>query len=274
MSSNSRQNNPGPPEALDDAVQRVMSEADEWRRIMSLAAEKSITVYLDIKSPHAYIAMRPSLELARDYRVKVDFRPYTLSYTGLGISTSVKSDKRRRPPSAAADRKARMYYAAAREYTALQRLPFRSPYRLLDSGLAHRVFLFAKHQALEVPFVMSVCLRGWGNGWHDYEIESIDQLRASLADVGGDVAGLEEFVVPDGPADQELAGDRQEADSTGFVGTPHYVFHDRARDRDVGLFGREHLALIRSKLSTEGLARRADVNPEFSHAWRGPDISS
>lgn len=270
MSSNSRQTKPGSPEALDDAVKRVMSEADDWRCIMSLDAEKSITVYLDIKSPHAYIAVRPSLELARDYRVKVDFRPYTLSYTGLGISASVESDKRRRAPSAAADRKARMYYAAAREYTALQHLPLRSPYRLLDSVLAHRVFLFAKHQALEVPFVMSVYLRGWGSGWHDYEIESIDQLRASLADVGGDVAGLEKFVVPGGPADQELARYMQEADSTGFVGTPHYVFHDPEKDREVGLFGREHLALIRSKLSAERLARRADVNPEFSHAWRSP----
>ena len=260
----------GSPEALDDAVRRVMSEADEWRRIMDFAAEKSIIVYLDMKSPHAYIAVRPSLELARDYRVKVDFRPYTLSYTGLGISTSVDSDKARRPPSAAADRKARMYYAAAREYTALQRLPLRSPHRLLDSVLAHRVFLFAKRQALEIPFAMSVYLRGWGSGWRDYELESLDQLRASLAELGADVAGLEDFVAPDGPGDRELAQSMREADATGFVGTPHYVFRDSVKGRDVGLFGREHLALIRSKLSAEGLARRSDVDPEFSHAWCGP----
>ena len=273
MSSNARHDRPGSAEALDDAVQRIMSEAEDWRRIMSLDAAKSIAVYLDMKSPHAYLAVRPSLELARDYRVKVDFRPYTLSYTGLGISTSVESDRRRRPPSAAADRKARMYYAAAREYTALQRLPLRSPYRLLDSTLAHRVFLFAKLQALEVPFVMTVYLRGWGSGWRDYELESIDQLRASLAALGGDLQGLEEFVAPGGPADSELARVMEEADSAGFAGVPHYVFHDPAKNRDVGLFGREHLALIRSKLSAEGLARRADVHPEFSHAWRGPDTS-
>jgi len=270
MSSNSQQSRPRSAEALDDAVRRIMSEADDWRHVMSLSAEKSVTVYLDMKSPHAYIAVRPSLELARDYRVKVDFRPYTLSYTGMGISTSVGPDKRRRPPSAAADRKARMYYAAAREYTALQHLPLRSPDRLLDSALAHRVFLFAKRQALEVPFVMGVYLRGWGSGWRDYELESLDQLRASLTDVGCDVADLEEFVVPGGPADRDLARYVEEADSTGFAGTPHYVFHDPTKGREVGLFGREHLTLIRSKLSEEGLARRPDVDPEFSHAWRGP----
>ena len=58
--------------------------------------------------------------------------------------------------------------------------------------------------------------------------------------------------------------------ATGFVGTPHYVFYDHQRDRTLGLFGREHLALIRSKLSEQGLARNEDVKAEFSHAWRGP----
>ena len=125
---------------------------------MSLDAEKSIIVYLDMKSPHAYIAVRPTLELARDYRVKIDFRPYTLSYITMGTSTSV-DENLRIPPSPEADRKARMYYATARQYTALQGLPLRSPYRLLDAELAHRAFVFAKRQALEIPFMMSVCLR-------------------------------------------------------------------------------------------------------------------
>ncbi len=247
-----------------------MGEADDWRRVMSLPGEKSVAVYLDMKSPHAYIAVRPSLELARDYRVKVDFRPYALSYTELGISRDVAPDKQRRPASPAADRKARMYYATAREYTALQGLPLRSPHRLLDSAMAHRVFLFAKRQGLEVPFVMSVYLRGWGSGWRDYELESFDRLRASLVDIGGDVVGLEDFVVTDGPADRELARYQAEADSTGLVGVPHYVFRDAAKDRQVGLFGREHLALIRSKFSAEGLARRENADPAFSHAWLGP----
>ena len=57
-----------------------MSESQDWLRILGQEADTPITVYLDMKSPHAYIAVRPSLELARDYKVKLDFRPYTLSY--------------------------------------------------------------------------------------------------------------------------------------------------------------------------------------------------
>lgn len=113
-------------EALSAAVATVMSEANDWQHIMSLEGDRSITVYLDMKSPHAYIAVRPTLELARDYRIKIDFRLYTLSYTGMGISTTV-ANQERRPPSPEADRRARMFYAAARKYTALQGISLRSP---------------------------------------------------------------------------------------------------------------------------------------------------
>ncbi len=258
-----------PAETLTAAVARVMSEAPDWQRIQGLDGDTTIRVYLDMKSPHAYIAVRPTLELARDYRIKIDFCPYTLSYEGMGISTSDESHERK-PPSAGSDRRARMFYAAARQYTAMQQIPLRSPIRLLDVKLAHRVFLFAKQQSLEIPFMMSVCLRGWGSGWREYEVESLDQLRDSLAGVGASVDGLEAFVAPDGPGQQALEQYMEAAHASGFVGTPHYVFDDHATNRRVGLFGREHLALIRFKLSAQGLARNEQVTPDFSHAWRGP----
>ena len=59
----------------------------------------------------------------------------------------------RKPLNEAADRKARMYYAAAREGDN-PGSSFRSPYRLLDSTLAHKAFLYAKHQNLEIPFML------------------------------------------------------------------------------------------------------------------------
>jgi len=268
MTSNAQQPGTHSSEPLSDAVARIMSEAGDWQRIMSLDAEVSIIVYLDIKSPHAYIAVRPTLELARDFRVKIDFRPYTLSYASMGISTSVEGYKRR-PPSAESDRRARMFYAAARQYTALQKIPLRSPHRLLDTELAHRAFLFAKHQALEVPFMMSVCLPGWGSGWREYEVESLTQLRASLEQIGADMDGFDAFVGPDGPAQHELASCIEQAELSGIVGVPHYVLHDVAADRQLALFGREHLALIRLKLFEQGLSRNDSVTTEFSHAWRG-----
>ena len=256
---------------LQAAVANIMRESNEWQQLVESKDQASLTVYLDMKSPHAYISVRPTLQIVKDYKVEIDFRPYTLSYIEMGVSTTTK-DQKRRPPSADGDRKARMFYAAAREYCKLQQLPLRSPYRLLDAELAHRAFVFAKRQKLEINFMMSVCLRGWGSGWREFELESITQLKEALADIGANLTGFDAFVMDGGEGEQIMSSYKEEAHATGFVGTPHYVFYDHQRDRILGLFGREHLALIRSKLSEQGLARSEDVTAEFSHAWQGSSI--
>ena len=248
----------------------VLAEAGEWETIMSQDAETMLDVYLDIKSPHAYLAVRPTLEVARDYRVRVNFLPYTLAYATLGVTTSVETDMKRRPPTPAADRKARMYYAAARQYAYLQGIPFKSPYRLLDSTSANKAFLFAKRQELEVPFLMQIYMQGWCSGWRNYEIESLEQLRGTLVEVGARTNEFEAFMATNGTGDAELESCIAKAETTGLTGVPHYVFDGTASDRVLGLFGREHLALIRGKFAAEGLARRPAVRPEFPHAWHGP----
>ena len=255
---------------LNDDVRRILAEADDWQRLLAQDADATLKVYLDLKSPHAYLAVRPTLEVARDYRVRVEYLPFTLSYESFGLTTSVEPDMQRRPPSAAADRKARMYYTAAREYAALQGLPFRTPHRLLDSTLGHRAWIFAKRQGLELPFMMSVFLNGWGSGWREYELESEVQLTETLASVGADLDGLEAFLQPGGAADEALAACMAHAVATGYVGVPHFVFHDERRDTEVGIFGREHLTFIRQRFEAQGLARREGIRAEFSHAWRGP----
>ena len=35
---------------------------------------------------------------------------------------------------------------------------------------------------------------GWGSGWRDYEIESLDRLRGTLVQVGADTDGLDAFM--------------------------------------------------------------------------------
>ena len=51
----------------------VMAEKNDWISLQSKVEEERLDVYLDLKSPHAYLAVRPSLEIARDFRVSVNF---------------------------------------------------------------------------------------------------------------------------------------------------------------------------------------------------------
>lgn len=63
----------------DPVVSAIMAEKNDWLDILAQPAETVLTVYLDFKSPHAYLAVRPTLQVARDFHVKVDFHVYTLS---------------------------------------------------------------------------------------------------------------------------------------------------------------------------------------------------
>ena len=46
-----------------------MNEIGLWQSVNRENAEETIDVYIDMKSPHAYLAIRPSLMLAKDYQV-------------------------------------------------------------------------------------------------------------------------------------------------------------------------------------------------------------
>merc|ERR1711935_529238 len=97
-------------------------------RALSTAAEQSqLRCYLDIKSPHAYICLGPTLQVAEDYHVKVSFLPYSLDFVQMGITTQHTSDGERIPPDQHADRRARMFYTVAREYAQLQNIQIKPP---------------------------------------------------------------------------------------------------------------------------------------------------
>ena len=51
------------------------------------------------------------------------------------------------------------------------------------------------------------------------------------------------------------------------VGVPHLEWTS-PEGRALGLFGREHLCLVKHHLHCMGLARNSDVPSEMSHAWR------
>ena len=246
---------------------RILDEIEHWQSINQDQSKQHVTVYIDLKSPHAYLAVRPSLQLAHDYHVYVNFLPFTLSYVELGVSTEVSETMERKPLNEAADRKARMYYAAAREYAKIQDLPFRSPYRLLDSTLAHKAFLYAKHQNLEIPFMLYVYTKGWGSGWRDFELESFEAVSKALSESDVSLDGFKEFASNQGKGVQELQGHILAAEKSGIAGVPHYVLDECGESKRLSLFGREHLSLIRLRLAERGLAKNDSISHDFPHTW-------
>jgi predicted DsbA family dithiol-disulfide isomerase len=134
------------------------------------------------------------------------------------------------------------------------------------SEVAHKAMLFARTQGLALPFIKSVYRDGWHDGWRSYDMEDFNHLRGSLETVGMDVREYESFMTAK-ETDDELSKWQTIAEESGAVGVPHYSFEDK-NGTTCGLFGREHLSLIRLKLHNEGLARNPDVRPEFPHTFQ------
>ena len=103
-------------------------------------------------------------------------------------------------------------------------------------------------------------------------MESHTLLQQSLSQIGADLSGFDEYMAEGGLGEQELQLCQEAAEAEGIVGVPHYTFDDPETGKTLGLFGREHLALIRGKLHAEGLAKHDAVSPECSHAFVVPRL--
>lgn len=195
--------------------------------------------------------------------------PFELSYKDLGVTFSDDDviTGKRRSPSQAGDRKARMYYATAREYAKLQGLTIRGPAVLLDSHRANMGMLYAARGGKAMEYARALFDKGWPSGWRDIDMTDVDVLEHTLIDSGCNSKGFRDYLTS-GEAALEYEKVRIDAKSSGITGVPHYALQLDGALKP-GLFGREHLSLLRHWLHEAGLQRRDDVIPDVSHAWRG-----
>jgi len=207
---------------------------DPWRP----APGKTLVVYLDVKSPYAFIAREPTLALADELGVAVDWRPLTLdipSYLG-----SAKLDDRgnvasseRTPEQWTAVKYA---YRDARRYAALLGHTLRGTVKIWDTTLAHIGFAWAKAQgdALLEDYLARIYPPFWRR---ELDVEDPAVITRLLADAGADVGGFDDY--QRGPGRD--IHDREQAAlfDAGIFGVPSYVVDGEL------LFGREHLPRVR-----------------------------
>ena len=96
--------------------------------------DTTIDLYTDVKSPYAYLAVAPARTLARDYRVVLNWRPYTLRIPDFLGSAKVNADgsvvEEARTPHQW--RRVRYSYMDVRRYANLRGLTVRGPRKIWD----------------------------------------------------------------------------------------------------------------------------------------------
>jgi len=197
-----------------------------------------LIVYLDIKSPYAFIARDPTRALAQALAVSIDWRPLTLdipSYLG-----SARLDKRGKVAesrrTAGQWSSVKYAYADARRYAALQGYMLRGTAKIWDTTLVHMGFLWARQQGATVleRYLDHVYPRFWRR---EFDAEDPDVVSQALRHADAELDGFADYAAGAGRVEHDRM--QQSIFSAGIFGVPTYVVENEV------FFGREHLPSVR-----------------------------
>ena len=202
------------------------------------ASDRPLIVYVDFKSPYAFVAVRPTRELAAELGIAIDWRPLTLdipSYLGSArLDDKGKVVESKRSPGQW--NAVRYAYRDARRYAALNGLEVRGTTKIWDTTTAGMGLVWAKAQgdAVLARYVELTYERFWKRA---LDVEDLLVVQDVLAEAGADPRGFASDALGEGRARYD-AMQRQIFDA-GIFGVPGYVLEGEY------YFGREHLPRIR-----------------------------
>jgi 2-hydroxychromene-2-carboxylate isomerase len=209
--------------------------------LQPLVSDAAAIVYIDFKSPYAYLAVEPARELERELGVKFDWRPFVLdipSYLGsarLGKSGEVVEQKRSTEQWSGV----KYAYYDCRRYARLRNQTIRGTEKIWDTNLVATAMLWARQYGYEVlhQFIDSVYPPFW---IRELDVESEQVVARVLDDIDANGAGFIEWAHAEGLA--QNAQLQSAAFAAGIYGVPTYVVGEEL------YFGREHLPRVRWQL--------------------------
>jgi 2-hydroxychromene-2-carboxylate isomerase len=209
---------------------------------------RTVTVYIDYKSPYAYLAKDLAYELERDFPVRLDWLPYVLDIPSFLGSARIDDSGRviEENRNAHQWRRVKYSYMDCRRQARKRGLTIRGPQKIWNSTLAAAGLLYAKQQGEAVlrRYNDITFERFWKR---ELDIEDPAVVLGVLAEAGADSTGVAAYLAGEGP--REVDRISRAAEETGVFGVPSFVV-------DGELFwGREHLPDIREMLA--GPARTA-----------------
>lgn len=204
----------------------------------TLRGDARLAVYIDLKSPYAYLAIEPTRDMARGLGVEVDWRPFTLDIPSYLGSAKLSKDRRsveksERSPSQWSGVK--YAYMDARRYANLTGRTVRGTIKIWDSSQAAIAFLWARRHGRDaLDRVIDVAYPPF---WRrDLDIDDLAVLEDVLRAADVPVEGFRAYLAGDGRVEHDAINEA--AFGAGVYGVPTYLVEDEA------WFGREHLPRI------------------------------
>jgi 2-hydroxychromene-2-carboxylate isomerase len=202
-----------------------------------LRSDRPLIVYVDLKSPYAFLAVGPTRDLAESLGIAIDWRPLTLdipSFAGsarLDPSDRVVESQRSAPQWIGV----KYAYRDARRYAALRGLTVRGTIKIWDTTVAGQglVWAAAQSDAVVTRYLALAYERFWRR---ELDAEDVAVIEGVFREAGADTTDFGSYV--ESSRADYLA--RQAAIfEAGIFGVPGYVVDGEY------YWGREHLPRIR-----------------------------
>ncbi|NKB98183.1 MAG: 2-hydroxychromene-2-carboxylate isomerase [Pseudomonadales bacterium] len=207
----------------------------------ALTSDTPLIVYVDIKSPYAFVAIRPVLALEAELGIQFDWRPLTLdipSYLGSAKKKAGKVVESNRSPQQWSGVK--YAYRDARRYAERQGYILKGTEKIWDSSIANIGILWTCAHARErLPnYFEAVFPPFWRR---ELDVEDPAVVANVLETAGITSLGFDEYQLGAGRKIHDAL--QAQLHPAGIYGVPTFVFGDHI------LFGREHIPYVRWHLS-------------------------
>lgn len=203
-----------------------------------------LTVYIDFKSPYAYLAIEPTRRLAAEMQIEIDWYPFVLDIPSYLGSARLDRAGRVEQQSRSAEQWSGVKYAYydCRRYANLRGLRIRGTEKIWDTNIAAIGMLWAKRQGSQVlqAYIDKVYQPFWRR---ELDLEDVAVVERVLDEAGASTAGFARYALYEGK--QENDDLQAAAFNSGIFGVPSYVLGQEM------YFGREHLPRIRWQLGGE-----------------------
>ena len=194
-----------------------------------MASPHELTVYIDVKSPYAYLAIAPTRALAAEFGIDPVWKPYTLEIPEFLGAVETRNEHQWR--------RVRYSYMDARRLANQVGLIVRGPQKIFDSSIAHIGMLRAQDHGRFEAYIDRVFERFWKR---ELEIEDPAVIAAVLEEAGAPAADFADWAEDEGRHRHDA--NQRAAEELGVFGVPSYLYREEL------FWGGERLAMLRERI--------------------------
>jgi 2-hydroxychromene-2-carboxylate isomerase len=205
---------------------------------------KIIEIYIDFKSPYAYLAIDSSIKFAKHNKLEINWLPFVLEIPDFLGSAKVDDQRNiiennRNPHQW---RRVKYSYMDCRRYANIRDITIRGPQKIWDTQLISIALLWTKnnHYELTELFIKYVFEKFWKR---ELDIEDNNVITNILKHIGISTNGFKEWSINGGKKELEVIIEK--GHEKGVFGVPSYYFDNEL------FWGREHLPMIEAIITND-----------------------